>query len=135
MHHSNSHILYPYIFKRLNFFTFQNFDTLKGLSFDRYDGTKVKEDRRLEQQDRCLEESPGLLEIFGFSFSFFGLLTGPQYPLTKYRSFLRGELTQKKGELPDTILEGLKVGGGGVLLLAYSQIMKVILFFFAYLKI
>lgn len=97
---------------------------LIGLAFDRYDGSKAKEKRRPDQLERCLEESPSLLEIFGFSYSFVGVMIGPQYPLAHYRRLLRGELTDKTGEPPQSLSAGFKIGALGTGLLAFSEIFK-----------
>ena len=36
---------------------------LIGFAFDRYDGTKKKEDRRPDQVENALEENPSLIEV------------------------------------------------------------------------
>ena len=98
---------------------------LIGIAFDRYDGLKPPEKRRPDQVERCLEKSPSLLETFGFSYSFIGLMIGPQYPLSHYRKLLRGELTDKPGNPPGSISDGFKMGALGIALLAFSEVTKV----------
>ena len=98
---------------------------LIGLAFDRFDGAKPESERRPDQVDRCLTEAPGLLEVLGFTYSFQGLMIGPQFPLSLYRQFLRGELSEKKGERPaGSLLAGLKTGALGIGLLAFSEVAK-----------
>lgn len=99
---------------------------LIGLAFDRYDGAKDPAKRRPDQLDRCLEKSPSLLETFGFSYSFVGVMIGPQYPLAHYRKLLRGELTDKAGQPPSSLADGFKMGALGIGLLAFSEVTKMI---------
>jgi len=98
---------------------------LIGLAFDRFDGAKPKDQRRPDQIDRCLERSPSLLEVFGFSYAFPGLMIGPQYPLSHYRKFVRGELTDRKGHVPNSVSAGLQMGAMGVGLLGLNEVLKM----------
>ena len=41
-------------------------------------------------------EPPTLLEMFGFSFFFGTVLTGPQFTLARYRKFVNGDLIPTK---------------------------------------
>ena len=105
-----------------------NGNRLIGLAFDRFDGLKPESERRPDQKDRCITECPSFLEVLGFSYSFHGLMIGPQYPLSLYRKFIRGELSEKKGEKPAGALSaGLKTGALGIGLLIFSEVAKGLL--------
>ena len=55
-------------------------------------------------------------------------MIGPQYPLSLYRKFIRGELSEKKGEKPAGALSaGLKTGALGIGLLIFSEVAKGLL--------
>jgi len=95
---------------------------LIGFAFDRYDGIKKKEDRRPDQVENALEENPSLLETFGYIYNFNGLMIGPQYPLSLHRKLVAGELTDRPGQVPNSVGPGLAKMLMGIALLGYSQV-------------
>uniref|UniRef100_A0A674NSS9 Lysophospholipid acyltransferase 5 n=1 Tax=Takifugu rubripes TaxID=31033 RepID=A0A674NSS9_TAKRU len=63
--------------------------TLKliGLSLDYYDGGKEAVSLS-QQKSAALTSVPSLLEVFGFSYFYYGFLVGPQFTLQSYKKFL-----------------------------------------------
>lgn len=102
---------------------------LIGLAYDRYDGNKSDDKIRKEQKERALKESPSLLEVFGFSYSFMGLNVGPQYPMSLYRQLVNGELTEEKGQKPKVLRKAIAVALTGVGLMGLNEVLKVSSFF------
>ena len=98
---------------------------LIGLAYDRYDGNKTEEEIRKDQKERALKDSPSLLEVFGFSYSFMGLSVGPQYPMSLYRKLIDGELTEEKGQRPKCIQKAIAVALTGVGLMGLNEVLKV----------
>lgn len=98
---------------------------LIGLAYDRYDGNKTDEEIRKDQKERALKDSPSLLEVFGFSYSFMGLSVGPQYPMSLYRKLVDGELTEEKGQRPKCIQKTIAVALTGVGLMGLNEVLKV----------
>ena len=101
---------------------------LIGLAYDRYDGNKSDDKIRKEQKERALKESPSLLEVFGFSYSFMGLNVGPQYPMSLYRQLVNGELTEEKGQKPKAMTKAIAVALTGVGLMGLNEVLKVSFF-------
>jgi lysophospholipid acyltransferase 5 len=66
---------------------------LIGISFDCYDGERAKQKGESvlskDQQQSALLELPTLLEMLSHSFFIGGYFVGPQFPMKKYRSFVR----------------------------------------------
>jgi len=98
---------------------------LIGLAYDRYDGNKSDDKIRKDQKERALKESPSLLEVFGFSYSFMGLTVGPQYPMSLYRQLVDGELTEEKGKKPKTVIKAIAVALTGVVLMGLNEVLKM----------
>jgi len=95
---------------------------LIGLAYDRHDGNKPVEKRRPDQLERALDSNPSLIETFGYIFNFNGLMIGPQYPLSLHRKLIGGELTDRPGQVPNSVGPGLATGLYGIILLAISQV-------------
>lgn len=62
-----------------------------GLVMDCYDGRQKPEDLKADQKITAITDKPGLLEIAAFGLFFQGTLVGPQFSLSKFRSFVNGD--------------------------------------------
>ena len=49
-------------------------------------------------------------------------MIGPQYPLSLHRKLIGGELTDRPGQVPNSVGPGLATGLYGIILLAISQV-------------
>jgi len=70
-----------------------------GLVMDVYDGQKAKEKLKPDQQKTAIQEPPSLLELAAFGFFFGGTFVGPQFSLSRFRSFVNGEFNDANGEV------------------------------------
>jgi lysophospholipid acyltransferase 5 len=70
-----------------------------GLVMDVYDGQKKKEHLKSDQLKAAIPDSPSLVEIAAFGLFFSGTLVGPQFTLSRFRSFVNGEFLDKNGEV------------------------------------
>ncbi|CAI2349826.1 unnamed protein product [Caenorhabditis sp. 36 PRJEB53466] len=70
-----------------------------GLVMDVYDGSQKPENLKPDQKFTAIIDKPGLLEIAAFGLFFQGTLVGPQFTLSKFRSFVNGDWLEN-GEPP-----------------------------------
>lgn len=70
---------------------------LIGLTFDCYDGERSRQKGESvlskDQQEAAILELPSLLEMLSQSFFIGGYFVGPQFPMKKYRRFVRPDYT------------------------------------------
>ena len=67
---------------------------LIGLTWDLYDGTRLKKNPESLSKDQlktALSSSPNILEMLSHSFFIGGYFVGPQFSLAKYREFVSPE--------------------------------------------
>ncbi|KAM3872876.1 lysophospholipid acyltransferase 5 [Diretmus argenteus] len=84
--------------------------TLKliGLSLDYYDGGKEPSQLNAEQQKAALKSVPSLLEVCGFAYFYGGFLVGPQFTMHSYQRLVAGELTDRPGQPPNSVIPAMK---------------------------
>ncbi|XP_040190739.1 lysophospholipid acyltransferase 5-like [Rana temporaria] len=84
--------------------------TLKliGLGFDYYDGGRAMTSLTPEQQRYAVLGVPTLMEVCGFSYYYGGFLVGPQFPMVKYLSLVKGELSDVEGQIPNSVVPAMK---------------------------
>ncbi|KAK0395659.1 hypothetical protein QR680_001380 [Steinernema hermaphroditum] len=70
-----------------------------GLVMDVYDGQKPKEKQKPDQAKTAIVDPPSLLETAAFGLFFAGTFVGPQFTLSRFRSFVNGEFLDEKGEV------------------------------------
>ncbi|TMS35380.1 hypothetical protein L596_002795 [Steinernema carpocapsae] len=70
-----------------------------GLVMDVYDGQKPKEKLKPDQVKTAISDPPSLLETAAFGLFFAGTFVGPQFTLSRFRSFVNGEFLDDKGEV------------------------------------
>ncbi|CCD71669.1 Lysophospholipid acyltransferase 5 [Caenorhabditis elegans] len=67
---------------------------------DVYDGAQKPEHLKPDQKLTAISDKPGLLEIAAFGLFFQGTLVGPQFTLSKFRSFVNGDWLDSDGQPP-----------------------------------
>ncbi|XP_013391427.1 lysophospholipid acyltransferase 5 [Lingula anatina] len=96
---------------------------LTGLVFDVYDGRKDRKSLSSDQQSTALDTVPSPLEVLGYSYHFGGFMTGPQFPLKRYRGFVEGAFGNKQtGGPPASIIPGMRRLSLGVVYIAVYQV-------------
>ncbi|KAK2161292.1 hypothetical protein LSH36_119g08038 [Paralvinella palmiformis] len=101
---------------------------LIGLTFDCYDGRKKEQLLSAEQKETALKKLPSLLEMAGHAYFFGGFLVGPQFPMSRYLSFVRGDFADKVSNGPPaSVKPGLSRLGGGLLYIFLYQISLLFL--------
>jgi len=97
---------------------------LIGLSFDVADGQRKPETLSKENKKTCLDNPPGLLEIYSFALFPASLLIGPQFPFRRYNSFINKDFARYTGNMR----AGLIRGGIGVLYLIVHQVGAIFVY-------
>lgn len=101
---------------------------LIGLSFDIYDGKKdpaaatASETLPYDQKRTALDGVPTILEVMGHSYFFGAFLVGPQFPMRRYRDFVRGTFFIKKDSKPSCVKPALLRLALGLLVLVFNII-------------
>uniref|UniRef100_A0A7E4W527 Lysophospholipid acyltransferase 5 n=1 Tax=Panagrellus redivivus TaxID=6233 RepID=A0A7E4W527_PANRE len=62
-----------------------------GLVMDVYDGQQPKDKLKGDQLQTAISDPPGILEIAAYGYFFAGSFVGPQFTLSRFRSFVNGE--------------------------------------------
>ncbi|XP_076806202.1 lysophospholipid acyltransferase 5-like [Clavelina lepadiformis] len=88
-----------------------------GLAFVVYDGHRNETDLSPDQKQRAIRDFPSLLEILGYNYLYCGYLVGPQYSLQRVRALVNGELTDKPGQRPNSVIAGFRRGLTGSIVL------------------
>lgn len=71
-----------------------------GLVMDVYDGQQPRNKLKPDQLKTAICKPPTLAETAAFGLFFAGTLVGPQFTLSRFRSFINGEfLDEKAGEV------------------------------------
>ncbi|MFH4981782.1 hypothetical protein AB6A40_008491 [Gnathostoma spinigerum] len=79
-----------------------------GLVMDCYDGNKPADKLGSTEKKYAIKSPPDLLEVAAYGFFYAGTLVGPQFSLSRFRSFVNGEFLNEKGEVRDSgLLESL----------------------------
>lgn len=96
---------------------------LIGLCFDVYDGHRKEETLSEEQKSLMVTDVPSLLETLGFCYFYGGFIVGPQFSIKRYRSLVKGELTDVPGHPPNSLTPALKRCLGGTCLLLVQVVV------------
>ncbi|KAI6194140.1 Lysophospholipid acyltransferase 5 [Aphelenchoides besseyi] len=94
-----------------------------GLVMDVYDGQQPKHKRKSDQITNAIEQPPSLLETAAFGLFFAGTFVGPQFPLSRFRSFINQELGAiENGEIKESsLMESCKRFVAGVTYIVFHQ--------------
>ncbi|VDM63320.1 unnamed protein product, partial [Angiostrongylus costaricensis] len=68
-----------------------------GLIMDIYDGAHF-EALRADQKKTAIKDPPGLLEVAAYGLFYTGTIGGPQFSLSKFRSYVNGDWLDEKGQ-------------------------------------
>lgn len=75
---------------------------LIGLTWNLYDGKQKEEDLTPDQKRFRVKQTPSLIEIFGYTYCFCGLLSGLQYSFQLYKEFVEDQLLDETGKTKST---------------------------------
>uniref|UniRef100_A0A915CVU8 Lysophospholipid acyltransferase 5 n=1 Tax=Ditylenchus dipsaci TaxID=166011 RepID=A0A915CVU8_9BILA len=70
-----------------------------GLVMDVYDGKQNEKNLKSDQLKTAIKDPPSLVETAAFGLFFSGTLVGPQFTLSRFRSFVNGEFLDEKREV------------------------------------
>lgn len=95
---------------------------LLGVAWDTYDGAQDLEKASNDTKEMALRTPPGLLEMTGHAYFFGSFIVGPQFPMSRYLSFIGGTLIPPKHDRQDVkIKKGLlRLAAGLVYMSIYA---------------
>lgn len=98
---------------------------LIGVAFDYFDGGKDFNKLPPDQQQTALNTMPSLLEMLGHSYFFGGCMVGPQFPMSRYRSFVARTLFPNSETNADSVPYSISRLTLGLGMMAFYQVAAI----------
>ncbi|XP_028394037.1 lysophospholipid acyltransferase 5-like [Dendronephthya gigantea] len=98
---------------------------LLGVAWDTYDGAQDLEKASADTKEMALRTPPGFLEMTGHAYFFGSFIVGPQFPMSRYLSFIKGTLIPPEHDQQNIkIKRGLLRLAAGIVYLTFHALIE-----------